>query len=159
MYMCVCVCVCVCVCAKLLQSCPTLFNPMDCSQAPLSMGFCRHEYWNGLPCRPPGIFPTQESNPPLLTLSCMAGVFFTTIATWEAPDIYIYTIYIYSIFKHKIQDTCWIDGWVPRRQCCWFPDSLNWMRVGQARERMRPVWMLIRKWRNVHSCKEGDSCS
>ena len=25
------VCVCACVCAKLLQSCPTLCNPMDCS--------------------------------------------------------------------------------------------------------------------------------
>ena len=27
----VCVCVCVCVCAKSPQSCPTLYNPMDCS--------------------------------------------------------------------------------------------------------------------------------
>ena len=27
----VCVCVCVCVCAKSLQSCPTLWDPMDCS--------------------------------------------------------------------------------------------------------------------------------
>ena len=26
-----CVCVCVCVCAKLLQSCLTLYHPMDCS--------------------------------------------------------------------------------------------------------------------------------
>ena len=26
---CVCVCVCVCVCAKWLQSCPTLYDPMD----------------------------------------------------------------------------------------------------------------------------------
>ena len=23
-------------------------------------GFTRQEYWNGLPCPPPGIFPTQE---------------------------------------------------------------------------------------------------
>ena len=34
-YVCVCVCVCVCACAhthvKLLQLCPTLCNPMDCS--------------------------------------------------------------------------------------------------------------------------------
>ena len=149
-----CIYMCVCVRAKLLQSCPTLCNAMDCSQASLSTGFCRYEYWNGLPCPPPGIFPTQESNPPFLTFSWMAGGFFTTTATQEAPYIYIY-----SMFKHKIQDTCWIDGWVPRRQCCWFPDSLKWMRIGQAREGMRPVWMLTRKWRNVHSCKEGDSYS
>ena len=142
----------ICVCAKLLQLCLTLYNPIDCGQAPLSTGFCRHENWNGLPCPPSGIFPTQGSNPPLLPLSCMAGGFFTTGATWEAP-------YIYSIFKNKIQDTCWIYGWVPRRQCCCFPDSLKWMRVGQSREGMRPVWMLTRKWRNVHSCKGGDGCS
>ena len=37
-------------------------------QAPLSMGFPRQEYWSGLPCPPPGIFPTQGSNPGLLQL-------------------------------------------------------------------------------------------
>ena len=26
-------------------------------QAPLSMGFCRQEYWSGLPCPPPGDLP------------------------------------------------------------------------------------------------------
>ena len=43
-------------------------------QAPLFMGFSRQEYWSGLPCPPPGVFPTQGS-----------GGFFTTSATWEAP--------------------------------------------------------------------------
>ena len=39
-----------CVRARLLQSCLTLCNPIDCScQAPLSMGFSRQEYWSGLP--------------------------------------------------------------------------------------------------------------
>ena len=36
-------------------------DPMDYSQAPLSMGFSRQEYWSGLPFLPPRIFPTQES--------------------------------------------------------------------------------------------------
>ena len=35
-------------------------------QAPLSMGFSRQEYWSGVPCPPPGAFPTQGSNPDLL---------------------------------------------------------------------------------------------
>ena len=35
-------------------------------QAPLSMGFSRHEYWSWLPFSPPGIFPTQRWNPGLL---------------------------------------------------------------------------------------------
>ena len=38
---------------------------MDCtSQAPLSMGFSRREYWNGLPFPSLGDLPTQGSNPP-----------------------------------------------------------------------------------------------
>ena len=35
-------------------------------QAPLSMGFSRQEYWNGLHALLQGIFPTQGSNPRLL---------------------------------------------------------------------------------------------
>ena len=37
-------------------------------QAPLSMGFSRQEYWGGLSCPPPGIFPTHRLNPCLLYL-------------------------------------------------------------------------------------------
>ena len=41
------------------QSCATLSNPMDyiAHQAPLSMGFSRPEYWNGLPFSSPGDLP------------------------------------------------------------------------------------------------------
>ena len=36
------------------QLCPTLSNPMDCSQqAPQSIGFFRQEYWSGLPLPSP----------------------------------------------------------------------------------------------------------
>ena len=37
-------------------------------QAPLSMGFSRQKYCSGLLCPPPGIFPTQGSNPHLLCI-------------------------------------------------------------------------------------------
>ena len=64
--------VCVCVYAKLFQSCLTLCDPMDCSsQAPLSMGFSRQEYWSRLPCPPlgdlpyPGIKPISPEDPSL----------------------------------------------------------------------------------------------
>ena len=45
-----------CVCACLVaQSCPTLCDLMDLAcQAPLSMQFCRQEYWRGLPFPSPG---------------------------------------------------------------------------------------------------------
>ena len=51
-------------------------------QAPLSMGFSRHEYWSGLPWPPPGDLPDLMS-------PASAGMFFTTRATGEAlphPD-------------------------------------------------------------------------
>ena len=64
--------------AKLIQSCLTLWDPMDYSPtAPLSMGFFRQEYWSGLPCPPPEDLPNPgiEESPvsPLLA----SGVFTT----------------------------------------------------------------------------------
>ena len=47
-------------------------------QAPLSRGLSRQEYWCGLPCHPPGDFPTQVSR--------IAGGFFTIWATREAQE-------------------------------------------------------------------------
>ena len=38
--------------------------------APLSMGFCRPEYWSGLPFPSPGIFPTHRSNQIQTLLHC-----------------------------------------------------------------------------------------
>ena len=49
------------------KSCPNLVTPWTvASQAPLSMGFSRQEYWSGLPFLLQGIFPTQRLNPGLL---------------------------------------------------------------------------------------------
>ena len=42
---------------EVAQLCPTLCNPTDCYQAPLSMGFSRQEYWSGLPFPSPGDLP------------------------------------------------------------------------------------------------------
>ena len=51
-------------CAKLLQSCETLWNLMDCSPPGLlSMGFCRQEDWNGLPFPSPGDLPGPGTEP------------------------------------------------------------------------------------------------
>ena len=55
---------------QLILSCPTLCDPMDpiARQAPLSMGFCRQEYWSGLPCPPPGHLPDSGIEPVFLSL-------------------------------------------------------------------------------------------
>ena len=61
-----------CMCAKLLQLCPILWDPMDCSPpGSLSMGFSRQEYWSGLPCLPPRDLPDPGLKPSLLCLLCL----------------------------------------------------------------------------------------
>ena len=79
--------------AKLLQLCPTLCDPwIIAHQDPLSMGFSKQEYWSGLPCSPPGDLPNPGIELGSLTSPALAGRFFTTRTTWEAPGM-TYTHY------------------------------------------------------------------
>ena len=54
-------------------------------QAPLSMEFSRHGYWSGLPFSSPEDLPDPGTEPTSLVSPELAGGFFTTRATWEAP--------------------------------------------------------------------------
>ena len=56
-------------------------------QAFLSVGFSRQEYWSELPFPPPGHLPDPGIKPASLVSPALAGGFFTTSATWEAPDL------------------------------------------------------------------------
>ena len=51
-------------------------------QAALSRRSSRQEYWGGLPCPLPGDLPDPGIEP---TSPALAGGFFTTSTTWEAP--------------------------------------------------------------------------
>ena len=57
---------------------------MDCQ--PLSIGFSRQEYWSGLPCSSPGNLPDPWIEPASHMSPALAGRFFTTSTTWEAPN-------------------------------------------------------------------------
>ena len=59
------------------------------SQAPLSMGFSKQEYWCGLLCFPPGNFPHWGIEPTSLTSPALAGKLFTSSATWYAFSLSI----------------------------------------------------------------------
>ena len=76
-----------CVCMLSCFSCVQLFvTPWTVARpAPLSMGFSRQEYWSGLPCPPPGDLPAPGKEPVSLTSPALAGRFFTTSNTGEAP--------------------------------------------------------------------------
>ena len=81
-----------CVYAKLLLSCPTLCDPMDCSLPGSSVhGVLQARIWGGLPCPPPGNLPNQGIQPVSLMSPALAGGFFTTSTTWETQCIQ-YTI-------------------------------------------------------------------
>ena len=60
-----------------------LCNPMDCSQAPPSMGFSRPEYWSGLPCPPPGDLPDPGIEPTSLALQADSLM----LSHWGSPLI------------------------------------------------------------------------
>ena len=65
---CVCVCVCVCVSLSVLSNSVTPWTVVH--QAPLSMGFFRQKYWNGLPVPSRGDLPNPGSNPALPHCCC-----------------------------------------------------------------------------------------
>ena len=69
-------------------SCVRLFAPLWtlARQVPLSVGFSRQEYCSGLPCPCPGDLPNPGIEPASLISPALAGRFFTTSATWEAPE-------------------------------------------------------------------------
>ena len=75
-----------CVCVLPLQLYLTLCDFVDYSpsQAPLSMGCSRQEYWSGFPCPPPGDLPESEIELMSLISPALAGRFFTASATCEA---------------------------------------------------------------------------
>ena len=79
-----------CVHAESPQSCPTLCDLVDCSppgSTCLSMGFSQQKYWSGLPCPSPGDLPHPGIKSVSLTSPALAGGFFATSTTWEAPTL------------------------------------------------------------------------
>ena len=55
-------------------------------EVPLSMGFSRQAYWNGLPCPPPEDLPDPGIEPASLISHALAGGFFMTV---REPHLYI----------------------------------------------------------------------
>ena len=74
---------CMCDVLSHVQLCATPWTVAH--QVPLSMGFSRQEYWAGLPYPSPGCFPNSGIEPASLASPELAGMFFTTSDTWEAP--------------------------------------------------------------------------
>ena len=65
-------------------------------QAPLSLEFPRQEYWSGLPFSSPKDLSDPGIKLKSLASLALAGGFFTTCASWEAP--YVGVILYNSVF-------------------------------------------------------------
>ena len=65
-------------------------------QPPLSMGFSRQEYWSGLPCPLPRDLPDTGVESGYLKPPALAGMFFTTSATWEALRLWYFAMTPYQ---------------------------------------------------------------
>ena len=74
--------------------------------APLSMGFSRQEYWSGSPGPPPGDLPDSGIEPASLLSPALAGEFFTTSFTWEAPSTHLEVPYFAPGFTHSLLIMC-----------------------------------------------------
>ena len=74
-------------------------------QAPLSMGFSRQEYWSGLPWPPPGDLPDPGIEPISLKSPALAGGFFITNTTWEAPLFFMesFNLHRRMMFHKKME--------------------------------------------------------
>ena len=66
--------------SEVAKSCPALATPWTVACPPLlSMGFCRPEYWSGLPFPTPGDLPDTGIELPSLAPLVLAGRFLTTV--------------------------------------------------------------------------------
>ena len=111
----------------LLQLCPTLCDPMNCSPpGVLSMGFCRQESWSGLPCPPPDL-PNSGVEPAFLTSPALAGRFFPTSTTWEALKNVIDIV--------KLPSGCWANFY--------FYHQHELLPNGSCRRENIEVWSLL----------------
>ena len=89
-------------CVLSLQLCLTLLTPQTVEETPLSMGFSRQEYWSGLPFPPPGDISDPGLETSSLPSPSLAGGFFTTTATWGAPNF----------------QRCLLPSYSPRHKSC-----------------------------------------
>ena len=128
--------VCVCVCA---QSCPILCNPMDCSsQAPLSMGFPRQEYWSGLPFPSPGHLPDPGIEPASPMSAALVGGCFTTEPMWKRVWSWPLTrsrrnVIFYGVVLLILGECCCL--WLSRHFCHWGRFGQCAMQIHNAQER------------------------
>ena len=92
-------------CAKSLQSCPALWDPMDCSPLGSSgHGIIPTWCWSGLPFPPPGNLPNPEIEPMSSAAAALAGRFLSlahfhfSFSSWHVGVLHIFWMLTLSWF-------------------------------------------------------------
>ena len=102
-------------------------------RAPLSMGFLRQEYWNGLPFLCLGNLPVPRFEPVCVSyVSCIAGKFLTSSATWEAQQNHIKGLSRFptpEVFRGT--------------QYRALPASLYWWLAIESEKKTEDAWLLV----------------
>ena len=93
-------CMCACSVTSVMSDSATLWTVAHL--APPSMGFSRQEYWSGLPCPPPGDLPNPGIEPASLVSPALAGAFFSTSTTWEAPFLFTLVSKLLELINYVI---------------------------------------------------------
>ena len=88
---------------SITKSCLTLCGPMDCSPPGSSVHeIPRQGYWSGYPFPTLGNLPNPRIKFVSLASPVLAGRFFTTSATWEAPLYFLAPFYNFYTFTDNL---------------------------------------------------------
>ena len=135
------------------QSCPTLFDPMDCP--PLSMEFSRQEYWSRVSFPSPEDFPDPRLKPSLLHWQ----VRFFTCQCKEASageELVLKVIqHLPSMGPHEGWVYCWQGGRTWSKQAA----SLLGARRSDCLWCHLPIWVLPSHNQEGHTGHSLPSCS
>ena len=107
----------------LAQSCPTLCDPMDCSQASLFMEFSRQEHWSGLPFLSLGALPNPGIKP--------GSSVFQVDSLPSEPSTHIYLWGNRSTKAFSLVAQCW--------RCRFY----HWVRKIPWRSKWRPTPVFL----------------
>ena len=122
-------------------------------QAPLSLGSSRQAYWNRFPFPSPGDLPNPRMEPTSFTSPALAGGFFTTTPTWEAPTVVYIRLNTCEDGHHYLHNT----GHPPHHP--WTSD-VSWLKCQQLKFKVCIyclLWVLPHLSRSLKSLKPKSS--
>ena len=121
--------------AKLLQSCPNLCDPMDCSPQGSSVhGILQARTRSKSPCPPPGDLLNTGIKPKSSVSPALAGGFFTTSTTWEAP--FIAAVFAITRTWKQPRSRCLLTGeWIKKMWCIYIHTCVHTLEYYSAIKR------------------------